>query len=64
MDLVCDLRIGGIVALSVAWGTQTRLRCPRCQHFTGGAHSTVVCGCGAVNRKIVDAAHYRVESLP
>jgi hypothetical protein len=58
-----DLRVGGTVTLAVAWGTQTRLRCPSCQHFTTGA-SVVTCRCGALYQQIPDSAEYLVESLP
>ena len=59
----CDLRVGGTVSLMVTWGTQQRLRCPNCQHYTSGA-AVVFCRCGALYNKIDGTANYRVESLP
>jgi hypothetical protein len=61
--LVHDLMVGGVVSLEIAWGTQRRLRCPSCQHFTSG-FSVVFCRCGAVYNKIDDSPQYRVELLP
>jgi hypothetical protein len=65
MSLVAinELRVGGIVTLAVAWGTQTRLRCPSCQHFTTGS-DVVTCRCGALYLQIPGSTEYLVESLP
>lgn len=57
------LRIGGVVSLLVAWGSQQRLRCPVCGHFTREAVA-VKCLCGAVYRRIAQTSDYLVETLP
>ena len=59
----CDLRVGATVSLVVTWGTQQRLRCPSCHHYTSGA-AVVFCGCGALYSQIDGTTNYRVESLP
>lgn len=58
-----NLRIGEVVFPVVIWGSQQRLRCPACQHFTV-ERPVVTCRCGAVYHQIGDTTDYLVEALP
>lgn len=52
-----DLTPGQTVVLTVQWGTQTRLRCPRCHHYAPNSDGTVTCACGATFQLLATGEH-------
>lgn len=56
-----EISPGQTVDLVVRWGSQKRLKCPRCQHFARDAGATrITCSCGAVFAAIADSEQHQV----
>lgn len=44
------MRPGDVVSLTLRWGSQQRLKCPRCKRFIARSDGDLACRCGTTYR--------------